>query len=66
MASKSSSPKERVLQWVDAQRRPFEALLLEAHAQLRAKELRQLAFIRSLDTRNLPALSRLTAGGRAA
>ncbi len=39
--------------------RPFEALLLEAYASLRAKEMRRLAFVRTLQTDHLPRLSGL-------
>ncbi len=36
--------------------RPFEALLLEANAALQAKEMRHLAFVRTLQMRNSPGL----------
>ena len=42
-----------------AQERPFEAMLLEAYASLRAKEMRRLAFVRNLATGPLPRLSAL-------
>ena len=42
-----------------AAERPFEAMLLEAYASLRAKEVRRLAFVRNLSLVALPRLSAL-------
>ena len=47
-------------EWVAQQKRPFEGMLLEAYASLRAKEMRRLAFVRSIRKETLPALSTLT------
>ncbi|MFC1611861.1 hypothetical protein ACFL6C_12940 [Myxococcota bacterium] len=54
-----TEPKVRLAQWVAQQRRPFEAMLLEAYASLRAKELRRLAFVRAVRKEDLPKLSSL-------
>ncbi|MBI5509142.1 MAG: PilZ domain-containing protein [Deltaproteobacteria bacterium] len=53
---------ESVARQILDQSRPFEALLLEAYAALRAKELQRLAFVRHLQTGTLPRLSRLAGG----
>jgi hypothetical protein len=52
-------PKGLLDTWLARSERPFEAMLLEAHASLRARELRQLAFVRSIAHGNLPRLSDL-------
>lgn len=44
---------------VEPPERPFEALLLEAHASMRAKEQQHIVFVRSLPTDDLPRLSSL-------
>jgi len=49
------SAAEKIL----SRERPFEALLLGAYADMRAREVRRLGFIRSLPTQDLPPLSQL-------
>ncbi|OGQ83689.1 MAG: hypothetical protein A2289_15750 [Deltaproteobacteria bacterium RIFOXYA12_FULL_58_15] len=56
-----SSAQTRVARWVAEQNRPFEAMLLEAYASIRAKELQRLASVRSVSRCDLPRLSSLTA-----
>jgi hypothetical protein len=53
------TPQAKLAQWVAGQHRPFEPMLLEAYAQLRAKQIKRLAFVRGINPADLPRLSDL-------
>jgi hypothetical protein len=54
-----AAPPRLIDTWLARSDRPFEAMLLEAYAGLKAREMRQLAFVRSLARGGLPRLSDL-------
>ncbi len=55
-------PPSLLEQWLAVRERPFEGLLLEAQATIKARRLRHLAFVRGIPTGDLPLLSELSRG----